>query len=164
VGERIRDVVLDRRAAGLEARAELLLMAAARSQHVAEVVEPALAEGHDVVTDRFAGSTIAYQGYGRGLDLEEVRRICDFAARGLWPDLVVLLDVPSGEARTRRGREGGTRDRMEDEDDGFHERVAKGFAAQADADPERWVVVDGIGSVDDVSARVLRVYEERLGG
>jgi dTMP kinase len=164
VGERIRDVVLDRRAAGLDAQAELLLMAAARAQHVAEVVEPALSRGQSVVTDRFAGSTIAYQGYGRGLDLDEVRRICEFAAGGLWPDLVVLLDVPAGEARARRGREGGTRDRMEDEDAGFHERVAKGFAAQADADPERWVVVDGVGSVDDVAARVLRVYEERLGG
>jgi dTMP kinase len=164
VGERIRDVVLDRRAAGLDARAELLLMAAARAQHVAEVVEPALSRGQSVVTDRFAGSTIAYQGYGRGLDLDEVRRICDFAAGGLWPDLVVLLDVPAGEARARRGREGGTRDRMEDEDAGFHKRVAKGFAAQAGADPERWVVVDGVGSVDDVAARVLRVYKDRLGG
>ena len=164
VGERIRDIVLDRRAAGLDARAELLLMAAARAQHVAEVVEPALARGQDVVTDRFAGSTIAYQGYGRGLDLDEVRRVCDFAAGGLWPDLVVLLDVPAEEARARRGREGGTRDRMEDEDDGFHERVAKGFAAQAHADTERWVVVDGTGTVDDVASRVMRVYERWAGG
>jgi dTMP kinase len=164
VGERIRDVVLDRRAAGLDPRAELLLMAAARAQHVTEVVGPALARGQDVVTDRFAGSTIAYQGYGRGLDLDEVSRICDFAAGGLWPELVVLIDVPADEARLRRGREGGTRDRMEDEDAGFHERVAEGFAAQAEADPERWVVVDGVGSVDEVATRVLRVYEERLGG
>lgn len=164
VGERIRDIVLDRRAAGLNARAELLLMAAARAQHVAEVVEPALARGQDVVTDRFAGSTVAYQGYGRGLDLDEVGRICDFATGGVWPDLVILIDVPAEEARLRRGREGGTRDRMEDEDAGFHQRVTKGFAAQADADPERWAVVDGIGSVEEVAARVLRVFEERLGG
>lgn len=160
VGERIRDVVLDRQAAGLDARAELLLMAAARAQHVAEVIEPALARGQEVVTDRFAGSTIAYQGYGRGLDLDEVRRVCDLAAGGLWPDLVVLIDVPADEARARRGREGGQRDRMEDEDEGFHERVAKGFVAQADADPQRWVVVDGVGTVDEVAGRVLRAYEE----
>lgn len=159
-GERIRAVVLDREEAGLDARAELLLMAAARAQHVAEVIGPELAGGRDVVTDRFAGSTIAYQGYGRGLDLDEVRRVCDLASGGLWPDLVVLLDVPAGEARARRGREGGTRDRMEDEDDGFHERVAKGFAAQAHAEPERWVVVDGVGTVDEVAGRVLRAYEE----
>jgi len=164
VGERIRDVVLDRKAAGIDARTELLLMAAARAQHVAEVIEPALARGQDVVTDRFAGSTLAYQGYGRGLDLDEVRRVCDFASGGLWPDLVVLLDVPAGEAGARRGQEGGRRDRMEDEDNGFHDRVAKGFAELAQADPDRWVVVDGVGSVDDVAARVLRAYEERLSG
>jgi len=164
VGERIRELVLGRRAEGIDARAELLLMAAARAQHVAEVIEPALARGHDVVTDRFAGSTLAYQGYGRGLDLDEVRRVCDLASGGLWPDLVVLLDVPADEARARRGQEGGRRDRMEDEDDGFHDRVAKGFAELARAEPDRWVIVDGLGSVDAVAARVLHAYEERLGG
>jgi dTMP kinase len=159
VGERIRALVLDRRAAGLDARAETLLMAAARAQHVAEVVRPALDRGQHVVTDRFSASTLAYQGYGRGLDLDEVRRVCDWATDGLWPDVSVLLDVPPEEARTRRSQEGGRRDRMEDEDDRFHDRVAKGFAALADAEPDRWIVVDGVGSVDEVAHRVLTAYE-----
>jgi dTMP kinase len=159
VGERIRSLVLDRRAAGVDARAETLLMAAARAQHVTEVVRPALDGGHDVVTDRFSASTLAYQGYGRGLDLDDVRRVCDWATDGLWPDVSVLLDVPSADARARRSHEGGRRDRMEDEDDGFHDRVAKGFAAQADAEPERWLVIDGVGSVDEVAQRVLAAYE-----
>jgi dTMP kinase len=159
VGERIRDVVLDRRAAGLDARAELLLMAAARAQHVAEIVEPSLDEGRDVVTDRFSHSTLAYQGYGRGLDLGEIRQVCDLATGGLWPDLVVMLAVPAGEARARRGREGGRRDRMEDEDDGFHDRVAKGFADLAASDPGHWIVVDGVGSPEEVAGRVAAAYE-----
>jgi dTMP kinase len=159
VGERIRALVLDRRAGGLDARSELLLMAAARAQHVAEVVGPALTRGDDVVTDRFSHSTLAYQGYGRGLDLVEIRQVCDSATGGLWPDLVVLLDVPAEEARARRSREGGKRDRMEDEDDGFHDRVAEGYAALAEAEPERWLVVNGVGSVDEVADRVASAYE-----
>ena len=159
VGERIRSLVLDRQATGLDARAELLLMAAARAQHVAEVVEPALAEGRHVVTDRFSHSSLAYQGFGRGLDLGEIREVCDLATGGLWPDVVVLLDVPAAEAQARRHRQGGRRDRMEDEDDGFHDRVAKGYATLAGADPDRWIVIDGVGPPDDVEGRVARAYE-----
>ncbi|MBV8692905.1 MAG: dTMP kinase, partial [Actinobacteria bacterium] len=163
-GEQIRSILLDPAHPDLDPRTETLLLLAARAEHVATVIGPALSAGRDVVCDRFSGSTIAYQGYGRGLDLDEVRRVCDLASGGLWPDLVVLLDVPADEARARRGQEGGRRDRMEDEDDGFHDRVAKGFAELARAEPDRWVIVDGLGSVDAVAARVLHAYEERLGG
>lgn len=164
IGERLRAILHDTTVLDLDDRAETLIVAADRAQHMAEVVRPALAAGRHVVSDRSVYSTLAYQGYGRGLDLDEVRRVCDFAANGLWPDLVVLLDVPTEEAGARRVQEGGRRDRMEDEDDGFHDRVAKGFAELAQADPERWVVVDGVGSVDEVAGRVLRAYEDRLGG
>ena len=151
-GRRIREVVLDPAAGALGARAEALLMAADRAQHVLEVIGPALGRGDDVVSDRFTPSSLAYQGYGRGLDLDELRRLSAWAAAGLEPDLVVLLDVPPALARQRRG---GRPDRMEAEDEAFHERVAAGYRQLAAADPDRWVVVDGTGDIDDV-ARTVR--------
>src|SRR5439155_1666714 len=121
IGRRIRAVVLAPDLGDLDARAEALLMAADRAQHVAEVVEPALARGTDVVTDRFAGSSLAYQGFGRGLDVEEVRRLSTWAADGLEADLVVLLEVPLDIAARRRT---AADDRMEAEGAAFHARVA----------------------------------------
>ena len=153
VGGRIREVVLDPATVGLDDRAEALLMAADRAQHVAEVVRPTLEQGRDVVCDRFSGSTLAYQGYGRGLDPDELAWLSSWAARGLEPDVVVLLDVPRDVAA---GRSGGSPDRMEAEDAAFHERVLAGYHALAAADPGRWVVVDGRGTVDEVAERVLK--------
>lgn len=160
IGRRIRGIVLDPDLPPLAGRAEALLMAADRAQHVAEVVEPALAAGRHVVTDRFVGSTLAYQGFGRGLDGAELRRLSMWATGGLDADLVVLLDVPLAVARARLA---GRPDRMEAEDDGFHARVAAGFRALADAEPERWVVVDAEGSIDEVAARVDAAVSARLG-
>ena len=152
LGRRIRDVVLDPSGRGLDERAEALLMVADRAQHVAEVVRPALDRGQDVVTDRFSGSTLAYQGYGRGLDLDELASLSRWAARGLEPDVVVLLDVPPAVAASRTV---GAPDRLEAEDRAFHARVADGYRALAAADP-RWIVVDGAGTVDEVAERVLK--------
>jgi dTMP kinase len=159
IGRRIRAVVLAPDLPALDARAEALLMAADRAQHVAEVVEPALADGADVVSDRFSGSTLAYQGFGRGLDVDEVRRLSTWAAGGLEPDVVVLLDVPLEVAA---GRRTGAGDRMEAEGAAFHARVADGYRNLAAAEPERWVVVDGTGSPDEVAERVGKVVVERL--
>jgi dTMP kinase len=159
VGARIRQLVLSPDTVGLDPRAEALLMAADRAQHVAEVVRPALAAGRHVVSDRFAGSSIAYQGHGRGLPVEEVRRLSEWATAGTWPDLVVLLEVEPEVAAARLQR---ALDRMEAEGDDFHLRVAEGFRALAAADPERWVVLDGSGTVEDVQAAVLAVVGERL--
>src|SRR5439155_10647116 len=130
----------------LDGRAEALLLAADRAQHVAQVVEPALAAGRDVVTDRFTGSSLAYQGHGRGLDVEEIRRLSRWAAGGLEPDVVVLLDVPFEVASRRLD---GRRDRMEAEEDAFHRRVADGYRALAAAEASRLIRVDGAGSVDE---------------
>ena len=149
-GERIRALVLDPGAPPLEPRAEALLMAAARAQHVAEVVRPALDAGRDVVCDRFAHSSIAYQGYGRCLPLSEVVELSAWATEGLWPDVVVLLEVPEEVTSARRGPP----DRFETEDEGFHQRVRSGYRALAAADPARWRVVDGSGTVEEVAARV----------
>jgi dTMP kinase len=155
VGRRIREIVLDPDVVGLSARAEALLLAADRAEHVAEVVEPALAGGVDVVTDRFIPSSLAYQGYGRGLDLDELRQLSAFATGGLEPDVVVLLDVPAVVAAERLL----VRDRMEAEGTDFHDRVAGGYQELAASDPDRWVVIDGVGSVDEVAARVREAFD-----
>ena len=159
IGRRIRAVVLAPDLGDLDPRAEALLMAADRAQHVAEVLEPALARGTDVVTDRFAGSSLAYQGFGRGLDVAEVRRVSTWAAGGLEPDLIVLLDVPLDIAARRRT---AVDDRMEAESAEFHARVADGYRALAAAEPDRWVVVDASGPPDDVAERVSRVVADHL--
>lgn len=151
VGQRIRSVLLDPDVASLDDRAEALLMAADRAQHVAEKVRPALEADRSVVSDRSAWSSLAYQGYGRGLDPWQIWRLCDWATGGRWPDVVILLDVPAGE---RADRMAEPPDRFESAGTSFHERVAAGFAELAAKDPGHWLVVDGRGSVDDVAERV----------
>ena len=161
LGADIRGLVLS--AAGdstVSDRAEALLMAADRAQHVDELIEPTLAGGRDVVCDRFIGSSVAYQGYGRGLDIDIVRAVSGWAAGGLWPDLVIVLTVPRDESARRTG---GARDRIEAAGEAFHDRVAAGFLAQAEDEPETWVVVDGTGSPDDVEERVLDAVADVLG-
>lgn len=160
IGRRIRGLVLDPATLGLADRAEALLMAADRAQHVAEVIRPALDAGRIVVTDRFAGSSLAYQSYGRGLPLAEVEQLSRWATDGIWPDLVVLLDVPEAVAEARLGAD---RDRMEGVGDGFHQRVAAGFRALAAADPDRWLIVEGTGTVDQVADRVWAATADRVG-
>ena len=150
-GRRIRSIVLDADLAGLDVRAEALLLLADRAQHVAEVVRPALDRGVDVVTDRFAGSTLAYQGWGRGLDVGELERLSAWAAGGLQPDLVMLLEVDPEVAAERLH---GSPDRMEQAGTEFHRRVGDGYRALAAASPEVWAAVDGSGTVDEVAARV----------
>ena len=142
-------------------RSEALLMAADRAQHVAEVVAPALEAGRWVVTDRFSGSTLAYQGYGRGLDLDDLRQLTEWATAGISPDLNVLVDVPVAVGRGRRA--GGRDDRLESLGDEFQERVRSGYLALAAADPERWVVIDGVGARDEVATRLRTAVVARLG-
>jgi dTMP kinase len=159
LGRRVREIVLGPDTGHLDARAEALLIAADKAQHVRAIVEPALAEGRDVVCDRFVDSAVAYQGYGRGLDLDQLRKVLDFATGGLRPDLVVLLEVPD---RIAEARLGGQRDRLEAESAAFHRRVRDGFRTLAGADPTRWAVVDGEGSIEEVSARIDWILRERL--
>ncbi len=155
LGRHIRQLVLGPGIAdGMDARAEALLLAADRAQHVASVIRPALLAGRDVVTDRYAGSSLAYQGYARGLDVADIRWLSDWASEGLWPDLVILLDVPDEVARERLAQSGVGLDRLEAAGDEFHRRVALGFRALAQSFPATWRVVDGRGPVDEVAVRV----------
>jgi dTMP kinase len=153
-GERLRAIILDPALPALDRRTETLLLLAARAQHVAEVVAPALASGRHVVCDRFSGSTIAYQGYGRGLDPAELTLLSAWASAGIEPDRVVLLRASAAVAAARLARRSVDRDRLEAEGDDFFHRVDEGYAALAAADPIRWRVVDATGTVEEVAARV----------
>ena len=161
LGRSLRTLVLHAEGPGPVPRAEALLMAADRAQHVEQVLRPALEAGRWVVTDRYSGSTLAYQGWGRGLELEGLVALVGWAAGGLAADLSVLVDVDPAEARRRL--HAATPDRLEGLDPAFHDRVRQGFAAQAAAEPGRWAVVDGGGPVDQVAEAVLAAVAERLG-
>jgi dTMP kinase len=161
IGSLIRAILADPANAALTPKAEALLIAADRAQHLEEVVVPALVAGRNVVTDRSVYSSLAYQAYGRGLPFEQVLAVNEWAIGGRWPDLVVLIDVPSEQlARRLRRRQ---LDRFEQAGTEFYERVVAGYHALATAEPERWAVVDGQGALDEVAKTVREVVRERLG-
>lgn len=160
LGEQVRRLLLDPASGDIDPRAELMLMLAARAQHVAERILPALATGTHVVVDRFSGSTLAYQGYGRGLAVDEIIRACDFAAGGRWPDLNVLLDLDVAAGAARRHDEEA--DRIEAADGAFHDRVRRGFLELASSDPDTWAVIDASASPDEVAEHVLAAVTERM--
>lgn len=161
LGQSLRALVLDPTRPSPVPRAEALLMAADRAQHVDEVIHPALVEGRWVVTDRFSGSTLAYQGWGRGLATDALREVVAWAAGDLFPDLSILVDVTPEVARQRLAA--SPADRLERLDGDFHERVRHGFVAMARADETHWAVVDGSAEVGQVAVEIARVVAERLG-
>ena len=152
IGRQIRDILLDVTNDGLDPRAEALLYAADRAEHVASVVRPALDRGAVVITDRYVDSSIAYQGIARGLGAETIAELSRFATEGLLPDLTILLDVPPSVGRRRNQ---GTADRLETEGDDFHVRVRAAYLARADTQPERYVVVDATLPAEHVDAAIL---------
>ncbi|MDP6159574.1 MAG: dTMP kinase [Acidimicrobiales bacterium] len=163
LGEQIRDLVLDPAGEAPVDRAEALLMAAARAQHVDLVVAPALAAGRDVVSDRYVASSIAYQGHGRGLGAGSVAEVNEFATGGLAPDLVVLIEVAAPVAGSRLGEDReGELDRIEQAGDDLQGVVADAYRAMAIADPDRWVIIDGDGTVDEVADRVAAMVDDWL--
>jgi len=159
LGAAVRAILLDSTTLDITPRAEALLMAADRAQHVVDVVRPALERGQSVITDRFSGSSIAYQGYGRQLAAAEVASLSEWATDELWPDLVFLLEVPLSVSTERTG---GARDRLEAAGDAFHRRVHDGFLTQAIADPDRWVIIDGSQSEDAVADAIWEVVAIRF--
>ena len=162
LGRKIREILLNRGPWSIGAEAELLLFAAARAQHVRETIQPALAEGKLVLCDRFADATLAYQGFGRGLDIGFIRELNDFSACSLTPDRTILLDVPVATGLTRaKKRTAGVRpeaaeDRFEQEEMAFHGRIREGYLTLAAKEPERFAIIDGGASVRDVHCEVCR--------
>jgi len=166
VGKQIRELLLDREQVRMEAAAELFLYQASRAQLVAEVIRPALAQGRVVLCDRFCDSTVAYQGYGRGLDLTLIAQLNAVATGGLAPDLTFLLDLEPGQGLERASqREQQLRqrqDRMERELLAFHQRVRDGYRAIAAAEPRRVVVVDGARGMTEIEGDIRRRVEGAL--
>lgn len=161
VGERIRDLLLHARGSKIGAPAELLLVLAARAAFVRELVEPALARGRWVVSDRFAMSTFAYQGFGRGIDRGQIEVLNDWAADALVPDLCVVLDLAVEQGLARKASDGRPRDRIELAGLDFLRRVRRGYVEMAESD-DRAVLVSADGSPDEVERRVRRQVRARL--
>lgn len=160
LGATLRATMADTSNTALSPRAEALMMAADRAQHFNEVVSPALAEGRHVVSDRSVYSSLAYQGYGRMLDIHELRHINNWAIGGRWPDLVVFINVPLEVLLERlKKRE---LDRFEREDRAFFERVLTGYQTMAATEPERWLVIDGTPPKDELEPVIAQLVRERL--
>ena len=161
-GVAIRRLLLGPEAVPLAPLTELFLYCADRTQHLTEVVRPALAAGRVVLCDRFSDSTIAYQGYARGLDLTALRALDARARDGVAPDLTFLLDCPVADGLARARRRAGVADRFERETVEFHERVRAGFHALAAAEPGRFRILDSTAPFGDVQARIVAAMEQRL--
>ncbi|KWX86056.1 thymidylate kinase [Paenibacillus riograndensis] len=163
IAEKIRSIILDPAHTAMDARTEALLYAASRSQHLAEVVEPALKEGLTVLCDRFVDSSLVYQGYARGLGIEEVRSINQFATGGLMPDLTFYLDV---DPEVGLSRIAATQDRevnrLDLESMAFHQKVREGYRQVVESDPQRIVVLDANRPIHMVEQDIVQTLKDRI--
>lgn len=164
IGNAIRNLLLDTAHTEMSPRAETLLFQAARAQIVDEVIHPVLAAGNVVLCDRYADSTLAYQGYGHGQSLEALQRLGDYATNGLKPTLTIYLDIDVRQGLERK-RAGSAEEwnRMENQALAFHERVRVGYLTLASADRNRWLVVDASQSIDRIHAEILQRVTTLLG-
>jgi len=161
VGERVRDIVLHAQEIPLGANAQALLYSTARAQLVRDVIRPALAAGKIVIVDRFYDSTLAYQGYGHGADLAQLRAVTEFAVGDTRPDRTLLLDLPvdAAERRAATRKPGRAWDRFEAEARAFHERVREGYLRLAAAEPQRFAVIGADRDIEAVATDVWRVVD-----
>jgi len=162
IGEQVRRILLDHANQAMHPRTEVLLFQASRAQHVEELIRPALEAGQVVLCDRFADSTLAYQGYARGGDLDALRELIAYATGGLTPDLTLLLDLPVEQGLRRRQPLLQEWNRLDAEALAFHERVRQGYRALAGEEPARWVVVDASRTIKEVQQAIREVVVARL--
>lgn len=161
IGDQIRKVLFDLDNKSMHPRSEILLFQASRAQLVEEVIQPALAAGQVVLCDRYADSTMAYQGYGHGVDLAQLAELVRFATGGLQPQLTLFLDISPEDGLRRRDADGNW-NRLDDYDFEFHQRVYAGYRELIAAEPQRWAVVDATRTPDEVAAELARIALERL--
>lgn len=161
IGKKVREILLDLENTEMDPRTEILLFQASRAQLVEQVIRPHLESGGVVLSDRYADSTLAYQGYGHGVDLDRLRLLIDFATGGLTPDLTVLLDVEVETGLRRRADDGGW-NRLDAYDLAFQRRVRQGFLTLARLDPDRWLVVDANRPVPDIQGEIEAAVLARL--
>ncbi len=167
IGDQVRKILLDPANAALDPKSELLLYAAARAQHLAELIAPALAAGRIVLCDRFSDATLAYQGFGRGLSLDLIGELDRIVTTGMRPDLTVLLDIDaaSGLERARgRNRRSGleAEARFENEELFFHERVRRGYLELAKGDPGRFRIIDASPTEEEIQGRIRKIVDGML--
>lgn len=162
ISEKIRDILLDKKHLEMSDATEILLFSASRSQLVMQVIMPALLRGDIVICDRYCDSTTAYQGYGRGLDLGDVRAINRIATTGTMPDLTILVDIPIDEIERRKSKAGLAFDRMESSGRAFYERVRKGYHQLVLAEPDRWYRVDGLLSINEIEQKIWSAVESKM--
>lgn len=162
VGDQIREILMNLQNVSIIPRTEILLFLAARAQHVDEVIRPALAAGKVVLCDRFGDSTLAYQGFGHKTDLETLQALLDFSTGGLRPDLTLLVDVPVETGMARKRDNSSEWNRLDAYALAFHERVRQGYFALAEAEPERWVIVDATEDKDSVQQAMRKAILTRL--
>jgi len=165
IGRRLREILLDPQNTQLAPLAELMLFCADRAQHVAEVIQPGLKRGSIVICDRYIHSTLAYQGYARGLALDKLNSLMDFVTNGLLPDVVLLLDLDPalGLARVQTRESGPTKhDRIEELALDFHRRVRQGFLAMAQADEKRFILLDATLDAETLAERAFSEVTKRI--
>jgi dTMP kinase len=161
IGDQVRTILSDLKNSEMRPHTEILLFQASRAQLVEQVILPRLEAGGIVLCDRYADSTLAYQGYGHRVDLTQLKTLINFATRGLKPDLTLLLDLDVEEGLRRKTR-GGEWNRLDAYDLDFHQRVRQGYFLMAREDPERWVVIDASQPPDQVQEIIRRVVMERI--
>jgi dTMP kinase len=162
ISDQVREILMNLRNKGMNPRTETLLFCSARAQLVAEVIRPHLEKGEVVISDRYADSTLAYQGYGHGNDLGQLRQILNFATDALVPDLTLLLDIDADEGLKRRKSGGGEWNRMDDYQLELHQRVRAGYLELAKVEPERWVVIDAAQPGDMVQFFIRQAVDRVL--
>ena len=162
IGDQIRSVIMNMKNKSMHPRAEILLFCASRAQLVEELIRPSLAEGKLVLCDRYADSTMAYQGYGHGLDRDALSQLLNFATGGLKPDLTLLFDISAEAGLRRRLSNHEEWNRMDDYALQFHERVRSGYLAMAAAEPERWIVINADRTRDEIHEEVVSILTSKL--
>ena len=162
ISEKIRQILLSREHAAMRPLTELLLYEAGRAQHTEELIKPSLEAGRCVILDRYADASTAYQGWGRQLGADLVKRINELATGGLSPDMTILLDLPPEEAARRAPEKDWQADRLEGEAIEFHRRVREGYRQLAAEEPDRIKLIDGRGSIDDIHSRILALIKPLL--
>lgn len=162
ISDQVRQILMRLENKSMCPRTEILLFCAARAQLVEEVIRPQLAQGALVLSDRYADSTLAYQGYGHGTDLETLRRLLDFATGGLTPNLTLLLDINVEVGLRRRRSGGGEWNRLDAYELAFHRRVREGYLEMARREPQRWVLIDAGHPAQKVQAALQQAVLARL--
>ncbi len=162
IGDQIRTILSDLENTDMQPRTEILLFLSARAQLVEEVLRPLLASGTIILCDRYADSTLAYQGYGHGIDLGTLRKLLDFATGNLYPDITLLFDLDIKTGLERRKKSGGEWNRLDAYALAFHERVRNGYLQLAAAEPKRWIKIDAAQSFDEVQLSLQKALSARL--